>query len=1251
MSEATTIDKLSIEITTANASKAADGIEEIAIAMGDLKKNGSVGTAVKNLKALAEGLKSLNNVSSNAHKLTNLAAATKKLSEVKSFASLINNLKKLPEATSALRKLQINKDVGSKLEKLANAAKPLGSINARGLTSMVNSLSKIGKVTDSLKPEVIDKFADRVKTLSDKLTPLSTKLTTVQAGLRSVNSNARTAGTGVQHLGTKVNTTTLNMASLITVIKGVVSALMPLVRLLSDSISQAIEWDGIMSRFGRSFGDQAEEVYSWIQRLNQEMGINTQQFMQYASLNASMLKGFGVAAEDAQKMALGYTELTYDIWAGFNDKYKSFQDAADAISSAIAGEVEPIRRAGLTITEATLQETAANHGLTVSLENATEAQKSYLRYLAITDAAMSQGLVGTYARELNTAEGMMRTFSQQLKTLAQTFGSLFLPILIKVMPWLSAFVELLGEGIIYMAGLFGVEIQPVDFSGFGSGSSIGASGLEDIGSAADDATSSLDDTADAVDKTTEALKDLKRATIGIDELNVISPPSSSGSSGSGGSGSGGSGSGGGAGGGLGAFEGLDVDSLWDESIFEQVKSKVDEIRDKLRGFFEEWETEIKLIGGLLAALGMAKMLEHLGQALGLGDKFLGVMKNIAKLAVTGIIIVLQYSLMSEFFKNFIETGEWEEYIKAVVVGALGTFALYSMWGTPGLIISMAVIAAASLSAIIDNGGITNMESAIVALTGFAAAVVGVAKAWPLMTPVIAGMKDYVAAVKAMAPEVGLFNAMFPQLSGHIASFGGAISSAWGVVTTFLAGISAPVWAAIVAAIVALIGTIVFLKENWDEVKAAVKRFFDENIAPKLENIKESFKKLGEALGPVGDAIATAWKWLKDFLAEIDIFEGIGKIFEAIGFIVVEVFGGLIAGAFQSVIGFIDGFVQAITGVVEIVSGVFQLIYDLITGDLTGAKEACELIVQGIVDVFGGLYKMTIGPIVDFVEGIIDWCIYLWDELVGHSIIPDTIDGIVKCFTGLPGRVLSTVTKFVKNVIAEFKKFKPVQVAVSLAKKGWSTIKKWIGSIPKLSQAIGLVKSGWSSVKKWIGNIPKLNQAISLAKKGWRTVKTWIGTMPTLSAGIKLVKSGWTTVKKWLGNLDFKLNFKLPKIKVNWGEKTVAGFTIKYPNGFSTYAKGGFPDWRSAELFVARERGPEMVGRIGSRNAVVNNDQIVAAVSEGVYSAVVAAMRTSESGGNRTINVVMPDGRVLASVTEKAQRERGASLMGSQVYAY
>ena len=40
-----------------------------------------------------------------------------------------------------------------------------------------------------------------------------------------------------------------------------------------------------------------------------------------------------------------------------------------------------------------------------------------------------------------------------------------------------------------------------------------------------------------------------------------------------------------------------------------------------------------------------------------------------------------------------------------------------------------------------------------------------------------------------------------------------------------------------------------------------------------------------------------------------------------------------------------------------------------------------------------------------------------------------------------------------------------------------------------------------------------------------------------------------------------------------------------------------------QLFVANERGPELLGRYGNRTTVVNNDQVVSSVSSGVEKAV------------------------------------------------
>jgi len=88
--------------------------------------------------------------------------------------------------------------------------------------------------------------------------------------------------------------------------------------------------------------------------------------------------------------------------------------------------------------------------------------------------------------------------------------------------------------------------------------------------------------------------------------------------------------------------------------------------------------------------------------------------------------------------------------------------------------------------------------------------------------------------------------------------------------------------------------------------------------------------------------------------------------------------------------------------------------------------------------------------------------------------------------------------------------------------------------------------------------------------------------------------------------------------------------------------GGFVD--QGQIFVAREAGPELVGTIGSRTAVVNNDQIVESVSRGVYQAVVAAMSSQPQGRSITEVRVYLDGKDITRAVEVEQRDRGLDLM-------
>ncbi len=98
-----------------------------------------------------------------------------------------------------------------------------------------------------------------------------------------------------------------------------------------------------------------------------------------------------------------------------------------------------------------------------------------------------------------------------------------------------------------------------------------------------------------------------------------------------------------------------------------------------------------------------------------------------------------------------------------------------------------------------------------------------------------------------------------------------------------------------------------------------------------------------------------------------------------------------------------------------------------------------------------------------------------------------------------------------------------------------------------------------------------------------------------------------------------------------------------------YAVGGMPD--VGELFIAREAGPELVGRYGGHTAVMNNTQIVSAVGDGVYRAVSSAMAQTQRSGNtdRPIqNHIYLDRKEITSQIEKQQSANGVSIFGTPV---
>ena len=261
---------------------------------------------------------------------------------------------------------------------------------------------------------------------------------------------------------------------------------------------------------------------------------------------------------------------------------------------------------------------------------------------------------------------------------------------------------------------------------------------------------------------------------------------------------------------------------------------------------------------------------------------------------------------------------------------------------------------------------------------------------------------------------------------------------------------------------------------------------------------------------------------------------------------------------------------------------------------------------------------------DVVAGIL---VGIWDALVGigswirTNIFTPIINGFRSAFgINSPSTVMAEQGRYIMEGLL-----------LGIREK-LTSITNWFEELPK-------------KIKNAIGNLnisTVVDVGVSLFKKGWSELSSFVGT--SVSVSIKLLKSGWSGIKKWLGiDKSLGIKFTLPKIKVNWGKKTVAGFTIKYPKGFSTYAKGGFPE----EGPFMMNRG-EIAGKFSNGKGVVANNQqittgIANAVGPAVYKAVVSAMAmSSDNNGNITVVLEGDAKGLFKAVKKEAQNYTNAT---------
>ena len=1172
----TTIEQLELQVQSSSTS-AVSGIDALSASLSKLKMatKGGVGlTSVANqVRNLDTALKSMDSGSADKiDKLTTSLEKLKNLGSIKISSSIGNQLKNIGQAASSLTGVDF-----SGISKLSQALQPLNSLGrASGLQSAITQLQKLPQLAQTLNGINWGTFTSQIQQLSSSLTPLVNQLNAVGNAFSRLPSNITRVVTATNRVPAANNRAATSYVNLWAKLTMAINAVKTGARVLASWITQSNQYIEDINLFTASMGQYAEAAKEYAEQVGEIMGIDPGEWMRNQGVFNTIISGFGVASDQAYLMSKNLTQLGYDISSFFNI---SFEDAMQKLQSGISGELEPLRRLGYDLSVARLQQEALNLGIEKSVSDMTQAEKSQLRYYAImTQVTTAQG---DMARTLNAPANQLRVLQAQVTQCARALGNIFIPALNAVLPYAIALAKVIRMLASAIASFFGFSLPEVDYSGISAGA--GA-----VGDLADGAGSAADGLGDA----TKAAKKLKNAMLGIDELNILSENDSSGSGS------------GGIGGGLGGSD-LGIELPEYDFLGNAVATKVDEIIQKMKewlGLTDEINSWSDLLhtrlGHILTtvgsiALGLAtwkistKVLNALRWLNDLKGHGLSNPLTIAvgiSLLVTGIS--LEWSGIIDTILNELDSENFAQ----IISGGLLTVGGGAFLGKG--------IAGWITTAFADSAVSTALSTAATNLGLGSASAAGAALG--------AGVAGIIAGIPAYA--VGIYDALkngLNWLNGLLIPAGSTAAAAG--IGAIIGACGGPIGAGIGALIGLAVGLvtdgIIAIKEHWGEITSFLKNFFTVTIpgiwnsfVTWLKNLPQTISKwftdlwqpikdfdwnqFGHDVGyKVGTAVKNICNAFKTFFTQTlpEVWETVKKSFktfftetlpnfftqtipelwETIKSAFVTFFTVTLPEALGNIGQWFKDVGQAIwDGIKEGWDTAVKAVKDFITGFVDGFKEALgihspstvmrdevgvfcgEGILEGLLEPFkkiGKWVKTNIikpiseaiknNPITDMVVNIKNNASELWEKAKGWWA-DATKDGLsLETGVELVKKGWTTVKGWIGSIPL-------VQQAVGLIKSGWSTVKTWIGNIPTLDQAISLVKKGWSSVKEWVGSIPVVSQAVNLVKSGWQTVKAWIGNIPVLSQGISLIKSGWTTIKNWVGNIP-TLSQAISLIKSGW----------------------------------------------------------------------------------------------------------------------
>lgn len=978
------ITSLSVEIS-AESSGAELNIDKLATAISNLRTKGNVTKVVNSLDKLAGSIATLKQASAGMSGLDKITSFLNGLSNVnttasaKSINTVVNAIKKIPAAVSGLNGVDFYSMSGS-ITQLTSALAPLSILDASNLKALGSAFNAIGKVpdlTDKLKATDLDSFASSCQKISAALTPLVSQLDKVgnafaklppQLSKVVTQANRVTAANEKQRksylsLSNQMNGFMRNMAKLV--------SLKAIAEYLGNAVAKFNDFYEATDLFHNAMGNLSGEADTLISKMQGLLGVDPTKAMTYMATIQSLGTSFGLTSDKAYILSKNLTQLAYDEGSYWN---KDVAETFTAMSSAISGEIEPIRRLGVDLSQARLQQELLALGFNKQVSSLSQADKAVLRYIAIMK--QTANVQGNLAQTIQSPANQIKILKAQLDMLAKSVGSLLYPAMKSILPPLIAAVQLIREFVQWVAKLMGVKVVFTDFTK--SADSVGG-----IGDA-------MDNTTDSTKKAAKALKDY---TMGFDELNIIDP--TQGSSGSGGGAS--------AGNILGDVDlsGYDMFKQYNEEFAKQIDAIKQKIKDML-----------PIIGAVTAALALWKIVDFLTDIATAISK----MTDLQKLALSIATVVVEASLVFSFAKGYASSGNPLELLGEVVSAAFGSFVLWRTMGADGITLGMGIAFVASLAGLTYALGTgeanlgdasTWIQSALTTAFGSIAGItlltnLGVATGTAATLSIgLAGLITFAGITFSLGEKLK----EFPVLDTIIAALMGIFGGVAGAGVALLVGASLPVAGAVAAA-----GVGIGLVLHWAGIKWGTKESGEKTDAAaeadiKMYYVENVFEQRIEAIKQI---IVTKWNAAIDFMTSLpgkvgNIINNIGEWFSSLP----EKIGYALGFAVGKIGEWVGNMVVAVTTEVpKIVSSVVKFFEELPGNIWTAILKALDVIskwrermIASVVIEIPKIISSIVGEFKKLPDELRKLGKFIWDGLInGLKDAWSTVTNGIKSFT-------------------------------------------------------------------------------------------------------------------------------------------------------------------------------------------------------------------------------------------------------------